>query len=50
MNYNLNMDVDYFKQMGKKGGDARAKKLSKKRKIEIARDGGKAKWAKAKKP
>ena len=33
---------------GKKGGPARAKKLSKKRRAEIARKVAKSRWAKAK--
>lgn len=32
------------KEMGKRGGTNRAKKLSKKRRSEIARMGGKARW------
>ena len=35
-------------QMTSKGGKARARKLSKKRQREIARQGGKARWAKHK--
>jgi hypothetical protein len=38
-----------IKEAGKRGGQARARNLSKKEKSAIARQGAKARWAKSKK-
>ena len=40
---------EYFRAMGKKGGKARAQKLTAKRRKEISAKGNKARWAKAEK-
>jgi hypothetical protein len=40
---------EYFRTMGKKGGKARAQKLSAERRKEIALKAIRARWAKAKK-
>ncbi len=42
----FNKLVDAASVMGRKGGTVRAKKLSKKRRSEIARAAAKARWAK----
>ncbi len=40
---------DYFAKFGKQGGKARAQKLSKEERAEIARKAAQARWVKAKK-
>jgi len=41
--------LEFFRQEGKRGGQARAKKLTPKERKESARRAARARWAKAKK-